>query len=672
MNTRHTDITEGVHLDIEVEFLTRRVVHRGDEPVHRLLVADSRGTQFAVLTTPDCDTPVGLQAGETYRLYGLLGADPGAGSEPIDNGMDCPTCGAPLRPERVLDAVDNTVSEAADQLGLAEPFGVMDNRTCLWESTAEPGSAENWIPMDAGGSTGRLEMVCTSCHRRVASGSGCADSTAKSREATPTGVETGSAGADREPTATGFRASVAGGYVPQPAAVRDCPLFCEHQVTAGERTESDGVFTLRVGAGASEHPITGQTERYLSVSLDATLERAGFVLPRLEMVAVLDISGSMERPVDTDPHGERTPADASDGGVTTKLERASQVLGALAEQLGGTDRLGIVLCNHRAHVARPLRAVEDADIDAIAGHLRDLDPGGATDLSEGCETARGMFASNGQNCRSERRVVVLSDLLANTGTTAADDLAATFADASTRGIHPTLLGVGLDANAELAARLTEVRGASYRAVSPSFERRLDGALDYLFTPVVYDLTVELDASGHEIAAVHGRPPAVVATDTLVHAGALFPAASDGVVHGGPVLVRIAGAGNDPEPELSVSWTERGGGEYTERIPVGIPDEPGTFTDDGVRTAVALGRYGRELRSWATDCHEPLAAAQDPARDGPPRVPLAVSTQQSRRFEQLRAYLEEEMEQTSNRSLQRELDLLDALSRLPPEAATLTD
>lgn len=670
MNTIHTDLNEGVHLDIEVEFLTRRVVRRGDEPVHRLLVADSRGTQFAVLTTPDCDMPVGLRAGETYRLYGLLGADPGADNEPTGDGMDCPTCGSPLRPERVLDAVDSAVSEAADQLGLEEPFGIIDNRTCLRESTAETTPAEDWIPMDAGGSTGRLEMVCTSCHRRVAGG--CADSTAESRRATPTGVETDRAGADREPTATGFRASIAGGYVPQPAAVRDCALFCEHQVAAGERTESDGVFTPRVGAGVSEHPLTGQTERYLSVGLDATFEGPAFVGPRLEMVVVLDISGSMERPVGVDPHGERAPADASDGDVTTKLERASQVLGALAEQLGEKERLGVVLCNHRAHVARPLRAVGDADVDAIAGHLRDLDPGGATNLAEGCETARRMFASRDQNRRSERRVVVLSDLLANTGTTAADDLAATFADASTRGIHPTLLGIGLDANAELAARLTEVRGASYCAVSPSFERRLDGALDCLFTPVVYDLTVELDAPGYEIAAVHGRPPAVVATDTLVHAGTLFPSVSDGVVHGGPVLVRVTGTGNDPEPELCVSWTERGGGEYTERIPVDIPDHPGTFTDDGVRTAVALGRYGRELRSWAANCYEPLAAARDPDRDGPPRVPLAVSTRQNRRFEQLRAYLEGEMERTSSQGLQRELELLDALSRLGPETAEVAD
>ena len=670
MNTIHTDLNEGVHLDIEVEFLTRRVVRRGDEPVHRLLVADSRGTQFAVLTTPDCDMPVGLRAGETYRLYGLLGADPGADNEPTGDGMDCPTCGSPLRPERVLDAVDSAVSEAADQLGLEEPFGIIDNRTCLRESTAETTPAEDWIPMDAGGSTGRLEMVCTSCHRRVAGG--CADSTAESRGATPTGVETDRAGADREPTATGFRASIAGGYVPQPAAVRDCALFCEHQVMPGERTESDGVFTPRVGAGVSEHPLTGQTERYLSVGLDATFEGPAFVGPRLEMVVVLDISGSMERPVGVDPHGERAPADASGGDVTTKLERASQVLGALAEQLGQRERLGVVLCNHRAHVARPLRAVGDADVDAIAGHLRDLDPGGATNLAEGCETARRMFASRDQNRRSERRVVVLSDLLANTGTTAADDLAATFADASTRGIHPTLLGIGLDANAELAARLTEVRGASYCAVSPSFERRLDGALDCLFTPVVYDLTVELDAPGYEIAAAHGRPPAVVATDTLVHAGTLFPSVSDGVVHGGPVLVRVTGTGNDPEPELCVSWTERGGGEYTERIPVDIPDDPGTFTDDGVRTAVALGRYGRELRSWAANCYEPLAAARDPDRDGPPRVPLAVSTRQNRRFEQLRAYLEGEMERTSSQGLQRELELLDALSRLGPETAEVAD
>lgn len=663
MNTTHADITEGGRFDITVEFVTRRIVRRGEDSVHRLLFTDSCNTQFAVLTTPDSSDPVGLRAGETYHLYGLLGADPAGPSGPIENGIDCPACGTPVRSERVLDAADIGVSEAATQLGLAEPFGVFDGRTCLRDSPAAVTSVDNWMPMHADESTGRLEMFCPSCNQRVVGATDRADGQGPSQRVTPsqvepTDVETEPPAAGEEPSTTGFRANIASGYTPQPATVRDCALLCEPHIAAGDRMESDGMLSPRVGAGVSEHPITGETERYLSVSLDTTLEGPAFVRPRLDMVVALDISGSMERPVDSYPHG-------SDRGGTTKLERASGALGALARQLGEDDRLGIVLCNQRAHVARPLRAVGDVDPNAVVGPARDVDAGGATNLSEGCETALGMFPQ-GHDGRSERRVVLLSDLLANAGTTAAEDLAATFVDASTRGIHATALEVGLDANAELAARLAEVRGASRCFVSPTFERRLDGALSRLFTPVVYDLTVELGADGYEIAAVHGCPPATAATDRLAHAGTMFSSVSDDVARSGPVLVRVTRTSSspEPEPELRVSWTERGGSECTERIPVDIPDDTGRFTDDGVRTAVALNRCGRELRSWAANRHERAETELgESVRQG---VPLAVSTQQDRRFGRLRAYLENEMEQTATRRLQREIDLLDVLSRRAQE------
>ncbi len=664
MNTTHADINEGGRFDITAEFVTRRIVRRGENSVHRLLFTDRCNTQFAVLTTPDSSSPVGLRAGETYHLYGLLGADPAGPGGAIDNGVDCPACGTPVRPERVLDAADSGVSEAATQLGLTEPFGIFDGRACLRDSPAAVTSVDNWMPMHADDSMGRLEMFCPSCPQRVADAT---DRPGASQRDTPSQVEPMDVegeppAADEEPTTTGFRANVASGYTPQPAAIRDCALFCEHHIAAGDRTDSDGMLSPSVGAGVSEHPITGETERYLSVGLDATLEGPAFVRPRLDMVVVLDISGSMERPVDS--YSQDSARDR-----TTKLERASEALGALARQLGEDDRLGVVLCNQRAHVARPLRVVGDVDLNAVVGPARDVDAGGATSLSEGCETALGMFPSRDHDGRRERRVMLLSDLLANTGTTAADDLVATFADASTRGIHATALGVGLDANAELAARLAEVRGANYCFVSPGFEPRLDGALYRLLTPVGYDLTVELDADGYEIATVHGRPPATVVTDRLVHAGTLFPLVSDDVVHSGPVLVRVTGTNSnpEPEPEVRVSWTERGGGEHTECIPVGIPEDTGRFTDDGIRTAVALSRYGRELRSWAADQRK--RTETDPGgsvRHRVQGVPLAVSTQQDRRFERLRAYLEDEMEQTATRRLQREIDLLDALSSRGPE------
>jgi len=131
----------------------------------------------------------------------------------------------------------------------------------------------------------------------------------------------------------------------------------------------------------------------------------------------------------------------------------------------------------------------------------------------------------------------------------------------------------------------------------------------MVTPLVYDLNLDVDADGYEIEAVHGSPSADAATDRLMHVGTLFPSAKqDGEARGGVVLVRLKETSSDADLDLVASWTERDGGEYTERVTVDVPNESGTYAHDGVRKAVALARYARELRTWAADLHDRADAA----------------------------------------------------------------
>jgi len=67
--------------------------------------------------------------------------------------------------------------------------------------------------------------------------------------------------------------------------------------------------------------------------------------------------------------------------------------------------------------------------------------------------------------------------------------------------------MGLDANAELADILSGIRGANHYFIhsATEFERRLGEEFDYMVTPLVYDLNLDVDADGYEIEAVHGSP-----------------------------------------------------------------------------------------------------------------------------------------------------------------------
>lgn len=153
------------------------------------------------------------------------------------------------------------------------------------------------------------------------------------------------------------------------------------------------------------------------MGLDSILLVAEFERPQLDLVAVLTVSGSMSSEFDSyycDEHGRQHENSA---GGTTKLDAATEALCALTAQLRPEDRLGIVLYNDRAHVAKPLRNVGSMNMRAIRQHIREIAAGGGTNLADGFEAAWDMLADGETTADLERRVVFMTDMMPNTGAT---------------------------------------------------------------------------------------------------------------------------------------------------------------------------------------------------------------------------------------------------------------
>ena len=156
----------------------------------------------------------------------------------------------------------------------------------------------------------------------------------------------------------------------------------------------------------------------------------------------------------------------------------------------------------------------------------------------------------------------------------------------------------------------------------------------------------------------------------MHVGPLFPSPKqDGGTRGGIVLVQLDRAAPTADLELVAWWTERDGNGRSQRIQINLPDGPESYARDGVRKAVALSRYARELRSWAETVHtvsDRSAAVDDWLLDDGrseherESVPLAVPDNIAARFQRLRAYLTDEMAALGDETLQQELDLLAML------------
>jgi Ca-activated chloride channel family protein len=679
--TAHTPRGDGVRQDLTVTFVSRRVVDCDGASVCRLLTEDDRGESHRLLVAPDADPRVGLRTGERYQLRGVLGCTP----PPTAGEESCPHCGGALRRGSAVDTVHGALATAVDELGIDGPFGVVDSRTSV--SPADTEQVDDWQPMDTSDdSPDPPDYVCTACGRTVARRDlgGPEDIQHVVESHAPDAAMAADAPAEESlGMATGgakdagtFRANVEAGYTPQPAAISDEGLFYDYHFETGEpATDTGALFAPRYATAVSDHPLTGETERYISVGLDSTLSAAAFERPRLDLVVALDVSGSMSSPFDAyyyDEHGRKHETESS---TETKLDAATASLRALTRQLRDDDRLGVVLYNSRAHVAKPLRDVGTTDMHAIRGHIDEISAGGGTNLEDGFEAAVDLLQDGEMSPDVERRVVFMTDMMPNTGATDGDRLTALFDDVAARGIHTTFVGMGLDANADLLDTLSGIPGANHYFVNSAaeFERRLGEEFDYMVTPLVYDLALDVEADGYEVVDVHGSPSANAATGQLLHVGTLFPSPKQaGEARGGVVLVRVEATAHASEAgdlELVASWTERTGRDHVERVAVDLPDGPETFAHDGVRKAVALARYARTLRAWASEVHgraDRTTGVDDwllPDRRGEHEresVPLVVPEAHARRFAALGAYLDAEREALGDDTLDQELALLRRL------------
>ena len=164
MDTMYADIADGKRQDIAVEFITRRTIGCDGEHVYRLLVADQSGKQFTVLATPDSEALLGLKTGATHRISGLLGAAPVTSADDI--GAECPDCGGRLRSGQVVDAAGAAVTQAASQLALDEPFGIIDARATVRRVRDGRSLVDGWAQMGDDTSVTIPDYVCQSCGAR--------------------------------------------------------------------------------------------------------------------------------------------------------------------------------------------------------------------------------------------------------------------------------------------------------------------------------------------------------------------------------------------------------------------------------------------------------------------------------------------------------------------------
>lgn len=151
----------------------------------------------------------------------------------------------------------------------------------------------------------------------------------------------------------------------------------------------------------------------------------------LKLALVLDRSGSM---------------------TGSKLEVAKRCALWLVSRLRPTDELALVAYDDHVNLLAPLAPV-DGSLRAVIGRIG---PGGSTNLSGGW--LKGHEALQGAGADAIRKVLLLSDGLANVGVTDSDSLAALAAKAHEQGIGTTTIGFGHDFDEELMTAMADAGG----------------------------------------------------------------------------------------------------------------------------------------------------------------------------------------------------------------------
>ncbi len=489
--------------------------------------------------------------------------------------------------------------------------------------------------------------------------------------------------------ADNFYENIKQGYLPKLEAMTYEGVFYDHYFQSAKKESCQILFCPSYTTAISQNPFTDKQEYYLSVGLDSNIKESDFRRKKLNIVVVLDISGSMSSPFNQYYYDKNNPTQNEES-KKTKMTLANEAIVSMSTHLNDDDTLGIVLFDNQAYNAKPLRPIKDTNMDAIKKHILDLKPRGGTNWSAGYKAGVALFDSLNEGLKDpsiyENRIIFLTDAMPNRGELGKEGLFSIAKNASSQHIYTTFIGIGVDFNNDLVEAVTKTKGANYYAIhsSKEFKKRLDEEFDYMVTPLVFDLNLKLQSDAFKITAVYGSPEANLATGELMHVNTLFPSPSNKEgTRGGVILLKLKKIAKGENLTLTVNYHDRAGKAYNTTKSAHF--KKGLYHDNhAIQKAILLSRYVDLMKNFSMDmrkgCQDkvtypPFISLKQSCTIYPPHrpiyafvktwerksCPLVVSEGYKKIFALFLKHFKNQMAEIGDESLSKELHLLKTLS-----------
>lgn len=431
--------------------------------------------------------------------------------------------------------------------------------------------------------------------------------------------------------------------------------FINYENTLGEfkfgcgPRETIRPFVPRFTVGTSEDPVTHNAQHWLGVNFASCFDDGGMAAlgrPPLDLVFVVDISGSMSCSFDNDTTGGGSWGSSWNvDDSKSKLGVAKRCMKAIFGQLTENDRVGIMLFNTDTHELLPFTSCGALTRSEVEKKIDDVHAGGGTNLSLGFKAGIDMLAK-GTKGAAKHAAVTRAGKVAATAASAGSrakgkgkakakagkqaKVAAAFAAASPaanasagrlkrvlfltdmesgqhdedevlkiakksagKGLHTTICGIGVDLSVTTVMALSKTPGGKYTSVASAteFEETIASEFAHDVTPIAFNIKVTLDG-GRTFTKGFGTPEVndLKPGSKSFTLSSEFPVLSDvkRMAGGAMILFKLdqAGSVGAAPLEIRTSWKDMAGKTATDQQRVDFA----AATPADVRKAIALVRY----------------------------------------------------------------------------------